>query len=150
NAETAHGDTPLAGLLVALALAFQLKLTERFHDAVVEGVEQAGGPEIVDPRQIAARAEAEVSQELLRRRIEQRPPRALAPAGGTNPARVHQHVERALGYLDPADCLNLGAADRLVIGDNRQRFGRRPRQPARLLAGAAQQMSEIGSGLEMP
>ena len=70
--------------------------------------------------------------------------------GGAHPARLHQHVERALGDLDAADRLDLGAADRLVIGDDRQRLGRRARQPARLLAGPAQQMGKVGRGLEMP
>ena len=91
-----------------------------------------------------------MGQELVRRRIEQRPARPFAPAGGADPARVHQHVERALGNLHAADRLDLGAADRLVIGDDRQRLGRRARQPARLLARAAQQMREVGRGLEMP
>ena len=55
----------------------------------------------------------------------QRPARHLAPAGGADPARLHQHVERALGDLHAADRLDLGAADRLVIGDDRQRLDRR-------------------------
>jgi hypothetical protein len=90
-----------------------------------------------------------MGQELRRGRIEQRPPGPRAP-GRPHPARLHQHVERALRDLDAADRLDLGAADRLVIGDDRQRLGRRARQPPRLLAGAAQDMGEVGRGLEMP
>ena len=72
-------------LLVLLVVAFQLKL----EHALVERIEQAGGLEIVDPRQVAARAEAEMGQEFRRGRVEQRPARALAPAGGrTQPASI--------------------------------------------------------------
>ena len=49
-------EAPLRGYLVLLALAFQLKLENRF----VEGVEQAGSLQIVNPRKIAPRREAEV------------------------------------------------------------------------------------------
>ena len=102
------------------------------------------------PGRSRARAEAEVGQELLRGRVEQRPARALPAPGRPNPARIHQHVERALGDLHAADRLDLGAADRLMIGDDRQRLGRRARQAPRLLARSAKQMREVGRGLEMP
>lgn len=52
--------------------------------------------------------------------------------------------------LDPADGLDLGPADRLVIGDDRQDLGRRAAQLADLLALAAQQVSEVRRGLELP
>jgi len=63
-------ETPLAASLVRLFLAFQLKLAKRFHDGVVERIEQPGRLEVVDPGQVAPRPEAEMGQELLRRRIE--------------------------------------------------------------------------------
>ncbi len=63
-------------------------------------------------------------QELLRRRIEQGPSRRLAAASGAYPARFHQYVERALGNLDSADRLDLGPADRFVIGDDCQSLQR--------------------------
>ena len=52
--------------------------------------------------------------------------------------------------LNAADRLDLGPADRLMIGDDRQRFGRRARQAARILAGPAEDMRQVGRGLEMP
>ena len=61
-----------------------------------------------------------MGQELHRRCIKQRPTGALPAPGRPNPTRIHQHVERALGNLDTADRLDLGAAGRLVIGDDRQ------------------------------
>ena len=114
------------------------------------GSRSPGGLQIVDTRQVAARAEAEVSQEFLRCRIEQRPAGALPAPGRPHPAGIHQHVERALRDLDAADSFDFGSGDRLVIGDDRQRLGRGARQPPRFLARAAQEMREVGRGLEMP
>jgi hypothetical protein len=105
-------------------------LTERYEGhgiELVERVEKAGRLEVVDARQVAARSEAEVGQELRRGRIKQGPARRFPAAGGPDPACLHQHVERAPRDLDAADRLDLGAADRLVIGDDRQRLGRRAR-----------------------
>ena len=82
--------------------------------------------------------------------VDERPPRRLAPAGRPHPARLHQHVERALRDLDSADRLDLGAADRLVIGDDRQRLDRGARQPPGLVALAPEDEGEVGRGLEMP
>src|SRR5947209_9621986 len=110
-------ETPLAVYLVALLFAFQLKLEHR----LVERVQKSRRLQVIDPGQVTARGEAEVGQELLRGRIEQRPAGPLAPPSGTYPAGVHQHVERALGDLHTADRFNFGAADRLMIRDDRQR-----------------------------
>src|SRR3954451_2956659 len=96
------GRTPLAAYLVALVFAFQLKL----EDGLVERVQKSRGLQIVDSRQIAPRHEAEVGQEFLGRRIEQRPTGALPAPGRPHPAGVHQHVERALRDLDAADRLD--------------------------------------------
>jgi hypothetical protein len=67
----------LACYLALLVLAFQLKLEHGF----VERIEQAGGLEIVEPGKIAARPEAEMRQEVLRRRVQQRPSWAFPAAG---------------------------------------------------------------------
>ena len=91
-----------------------------------------------------------MGEEFLRRRIKQRAPRPFAPPRRAHPAGIHQHVERAPGYLDSANGLDLGAADGLVIGNDRQGLGRRARQPPRLLARSAKQMRKVGSCLEVP
>src|SRR5207248_1096856 len=126
--------------------AFQLKLEHR----LVERVQKSRRLEIVDARKVAPRRQAEVGEELLRRRIEQGPAGPLTPAGGARPTRIHQHVERSFGDLHATDRLDFGAADGLVIGDDRQRFRGRARQPPRLLARAAKQVCEIGRRLEVP
>src|SRR4051794_6467173 len=143
-------ETPLADYLVALLFAFQLKLAERFKDAVVEGIEQAGRLQVVDPWQVAAGGEPEKGQELGCRPIEQRPTGALPAPGRPNPTRIHQHVERALRDLDAADCFDFGAAHRLVIGNDRERLRRRARQAPGLLARSPQKVREVWRGLEMP
>jgi hypothetical protein len=59
------------------------------QERLVERVEQPGGLEVVDARQVARRAQAEVGQELLRGRVEQRPARPFAAAAGrTQPASI--------------------------------------------------------------
>src|SRR3546814_10892754 len=55
-----------------------------------------------------------------------------------------------LGGLDPADRLDFGTADGLVIGDDRQHLGGGARQFARIVALAAQKMRKVGWRLEMP
>src|SRR3546814_3883093 len=63
-----------------------------------------------------------MAQEFRRRRVGQRASGNLAPSRGANPARLHQHVERAFRYLDAANRFDFGARHRLVIGDDRQRL----------------------------
>src|SRR5204862_2909390 len=87
---------------------------------------------------------------FLSRRVGERPPRNLAPARGADPAGLHQHVARAFRYLHAANGLVLGAADRLVIGDDRQSLDRGAAETAALLALTPKDMGEIGGGLEMP
>src|SRR3546814_416314 len=83
-------------------------------------------------------------------RSKQRPPRHFAPSRRAHPSGLHQHIERALGYGDAPDFFNLRARDRLMIGDDRKRLYRRPAQLATFLPLAAQDVAQIGCGLEMP
>src|SRR3546814_3891940 len=57
----------------------------------------------------------------------------LAAPSRTNPARLHQNVKRSSCYLHAAYGLYLSAADRLVIGDDSQRFHGCTRKLARFL-----------------
>src|SRR5436190_405997 len=43
-----------------------------------------------------------MGKEVLRRGVDERPPRHFPPPGRPHPARLHQHVERALGNLHAA------------------------------------------------
>ena len=92
------------------------------HFAGRFAIEQPGGLEIGEARQVAARGEVEMRQERRRRGILQRPARRFAAAGGADPAGLHQHVDGAAGHGDAADFLDFGAGDGLVIGDDRQRL----------------------------
>src|SRR5689334_18061204 len=89
-------------------------------------------------------------QELLCRRIKQRPTGALPAPGRPNPTRIHQYVERSLRDLNAANGFDLSARNWFVIGNDRQRLGRGARQSPDILARAAQKMRKIRRGLEMP
>ena len=117
---------------------------------LIERVEQPRSLQILDSRHVFSRSKPEVGEEVGRGGVKQWPPRPLAASRGAHPARFHQHVERALGGLDTADRLDLGAADGLVIGDDREGLGRGARQAAWFFARAAQDVGEVGRGLEMP
>src|SRR3546814_5067668 len=67
-------------------------------------------------------AKTEMRQELSCRCKKQGASGNLAAPSRTNPARLHQNVKRSSCYLHAAYGLYLSAADRLVIGDDSQRF----------------------------
>ena len=90
EAETAHVLTPIdVGLLVFLVAAFQLQSSSA-SIAFVERVEQPGGLQIVDARQVAARDEAEVGEELgaWSHRATAAPALRGGPAVRTQPASI--------------------------------------------------------------
>ena len=65
-----------------------------------------------------------------------------------HPARFHQHVERALRHRHSTDLFNVGAGDRLMIGDDGERFERRARQFSLLVTVARQRPGKIIGGAE--
>ena len=65
-----------------------------------------------------------MDEEGVRRAVGYRTSRRLAAPAHAHPARLEQHVERALGDGDASDILDLGARHRLVIGHDRQRLDR--------------------------
>ena len=81
--------------------------------------------------------------------IDHWPPRHFAPPGNPHPASLHQHVERTLGSLHPADRFDFSAAHRLVIGDNRQHLGRRAAEAANLFALADLAAQYDGRGVQL-
>ncbi len=83
-------------------------------------------------------------------RVNHGAPGHFAPPCQFDPARFQQDIQSALRGLHAADCFNLGSANRFMIGDNRQHFGRGPAETPNLLAFAPQKVCKIGSGFKMP
>ncbi len=73
-----------------------------------------------------------------------------AAAAHAHPAGLHKHVQRAFAGGHAADFLDIGAGHRLVVGDDRQRLQRRPRQLLLLHRLAAEQERQITGGAEHP
>src|SRR3546814_17951229 len=74
----------------------------------------------------------------------------LAAPSRTNPARLHQNVTRSSCYLHAAYGLYLSAADRLVIGDDSQRFPGCTRKLARFLTPLTETVGYTWRRLQMP
>ena len=91
-----------------------------------------------------------MGKEFRRRCILQRPAGGFAATGGADPASFHQHVDRAAGNRNPADFLDFRSRHRLVIGDHRQCFDAGAAEFLHRFAAGAQEMAEIGRGLELP
>src|SRR5262249_32513025 len=113
-------------------------------------VEQARALQLVEPRQVADRIEPEMRQERFGRAIGQRTAWRLAAAARPDPPGLQQDVNRALGRRHAANLLDLGARDRLVIGNDRERLDRRPRQLAGLHCLLAEQPGQVSGGAERP
>ena len=114
------------------------------------GIEQAGALQLVQAGQILDRVEAEMLEELRGRAVGHRPTRRAAAAAQFDPARLQQHVDGAFRGAHPPDLLDLGAGDRLVIGDDGERLQRRARQAALLDRLLLQQEGQIVGGAERP
>jgi len=77
---------------------------------------------------------AKILQEFRRRTPQGRPPRGVFPAARDDQVVFQQHVQCLLRQARAAHVLDLRPRDRLVVGDDRQRLQRHPRQPARTCA----------------
>src|SRR5437867_2567185 len=93
-------------------------------------VQEAGGAQLVDARQLGQGVQPEIGEEVWGRCPEEWAAGAGAPPLGTDPARLHQGVDRALAERHSADLPDLGAGHRLGVGDDRKRLDRRTRQLA--------------------
>ena len=71
-----------------------------------------------------------MDEKTRRRHPEERPAGAGAPPLGAHPAGLHQCIDRSLAESDPPDLFDFRARHRLVIGDDRKRLDRSPRQLA--------------------
>src|SRR5438132_1283307 len=128
--------------MVAIPKAYVCAVTHRLHPRgpVISWlhlrrprwgeIEEAGGAQLVDARQLGQGVQAEMREEVRGCRPEERAAGAGAPPLGTDPPGLHQGVDRALAERHPADFFDLGAGDRLVIGDDGKRLDRRTRQLA--------------------
>ena len=69
---------------------------------------------------------------------------------GADPAGLHQRVDRSLAESDSPDLFDFGAGHRLVIGNHRKSFHRRPRQLAGDRPLDPQAGGKIGRGAKRP
>jgi hypothetical protein len=68
--------------------------------------------------------------EILRRFVEQRPPRNFCSAGNLYQAAIEERLEDAI-HSDAADGFDISACDRLPVSDDRQSLHRGGAQPGR-------------------
>jgi hypothetical protein len=128
----------------------------RQHAALAErgerraGIEQAGGLQFLHARQGVDGLQAEVIEEALRGAPGDRTARRAAPPLGPDPADLQQRVESTLGEGHAADLLDLGAGDRLVVGDHRQSLQRDARQLAGDLGLQLHARRQVFGGAERP
>ena len=92
----------------------------------------------------------EVFEEVIRRPVGHRPPRAAPSAAQSDHAHLQQQVERALRQGHAPNALNFRAGDRLVIGDDGQGLERRLGQLARFLALLGHQERQVLRRPERP
>src|SRR5688500_1232392 len=110
-----------------------------------------GDRELVGPRQLLEVSQRELLEEDRGRAVEQRPADSLAaPDDVDEPALVDRLENAADG--DAADLLDLGAADRLPVGDDRQRLerGRRETLRARRELGALDRLGVLRARQDLP
>src|SRR4051794_21276767 len=80
--------------------------------------------ELLGLREVLDAAQAEGLQELLGGAVKDGPAQRIVAAGDADEALFHEEPQR-LGAVDAADRLDLGAHDRLPVGDDGQRLARR-------------------------
>src|SRR5690349_16229553 len=113
-----------AGFLLAVILG------RPFEEGNRGEVKEAGGAKLVEAGQLIQAVEAEMNEKARSSHPQERAAGAGAPALGADPASLHQCIDRSLAEGNPADLLDLRARHRLVIGNDRKGFDRRPRQLA--------------------
>src|SRR5687767_8316704 len=107
--------------------------------------------ELVGPRQLLEVPKREVLEEERRRSVQQRPPQSLRPANDVDQTALVQRLEDAADR-DTPDLLDVGARDRLSIGDDRQRLERGTGEPLRTSRelGALDHLGVFGAGEDLP
>src|ERR1700744_1500603 len=92
----------------------------------------------------------ELDQECLRGAISHRTARRTLAATNLDPADLHERVDGSLGQGDATDVLDLGARDRLVVGNDGQSLERGARQALLLRLFLAQEECGVRRGPELP
>ena len=92
-------------------------------------------------RQLLERGQAEVVEELARRRQQRRPAGRFAIADRLDPAAILELLDDRARDRDAANVLDVAARHRLAVGDDRQRFEHR----ARIASAAARGRDGRGS-----
>src|SRR5215510_5781694 len=82
----------------------------------------------LDLRQVTDVTQTEGDEELARRLEEIGPPRRFFPPGDADETPLEKVVEHPLG-VHAANRVDLGTRHRLLVGHDRQRLERRPREP---------------------
>ena len=113
-------------------------------------IQKARPFEIVQSGQITDRLKSEMGQKLAGRAIRDGTTRRFAATPHFDPARFHQHVNRAAMDRHTPNIFDFSPRNRLVIGNHRQRFQCGPRQFTGLLRFTRQQKAEIFSGMKIP
>src|SRR6516162_3100238 len=88
-------------------------------------IEQTGGAQLVDPRQVVQAVQVEMDEKFSGCHPQKRAPRTGAPSLRPHPTGFHQRVDRSFGDNDAPDLLDLGARHRLVVGDHGKCLDRR-------------------------
>src|SRR5262249_31928338 len=120
-----------ARILLSLSLAMALAADDCLGRAQVGNHQLA-----VHARQVADVAQTKGDEELARRLVEERPTGCVLAAGHADEPSFEQVVEHGVG-AHAAYGVELGLRQGLLVGDDRQRLQRRPRQPY-TRAGASQ------------
>ena len=98
----------------------------------IRHLQEVGGVELGERRQFRKRAQAEVVEEGLGRRVERRASRRLAMADDLDPLPVLERLDDVRGHGDAADGFDVAAGHGLLVGDDRQCFHHRARIARRL------------------
>src|ERR1700739_667632 len=102
-----------------------LRLLRALADARRGEIQKAGGAQLVDARQLIQTVETKMHEKVRRRHPEEWSAGAGAPPSGASPARLHQSVDRAFSESDAPYLFDLGAGDRLMVGDHCEGLERR-------------------------
>ncbi|MNI31910.1 hypothetical protein D3C73_858060 [compost metagenome] len=112
--------------------------------------QQAGTLQLFQSRQITQFLDTEMIEKIGCGPERDRATGRSPATAKTNPAGLHQHVQRTFGGLNATDILDLRAGDRLMIGYDRQHFERCTRQLSDLVIILADNEGKIGSRAEGP
>src|SRR6185437_1152232 len=101
----------------------------------IRHLQEVGGIELGERRQLRDRGEAKIVEKRFRRRVKRGTARRFAMANRFDPLPVLERLDDVRRHGDAADRFDIAAGDRLLISDDRERFHHRARIAGRLLRG---------------